>query len=333
MAKKIFGILLNPTIDEIIEVENFHVGGTFKVSKSHKFPLGKAISFALSAKTLNQALIQEEDIEIKILACIGKEEIPIYNSFLDSKQISFQFKSIDGITRSNKTIIDPDTHSVTHIRHKGFKITKEKLEEFLRLIDSSVNKNDIVAFCGSIPLGVPKDIYFKMINGCKKKGAKCVLDTSGVELIEGYKAKPWMLKPNLNELISFFPESPEIQDFIKNPSENIKKIAKKSEQLLSDETEIVITTLNRWGAICTSKDLCLYGKLTMDNPINTIGSGDSFLGGFIVGFYLGNDLEHCFRWGLACGAANTLVSGAGIFSKKNVRELYKKAKFEKIDLC
>ena len=332
MKKKIVGVLLNPTIDEVIEVDNFQIGRTFKVLTSQRFPLGKAISFTLSANTLNKALIQEKDIEIKVLACIGKEEIPLYNSFLDSKKISFQFNSIEGHTRSNKTIIDPKTHSVTHIREKGFTINKNELDSFISLIKDSINRDDIVAFCGSIPPGVPNDIYFDMINICKEKGARCALDTSGLELIEGYKAKPWLLKPNLEELSILFPTSAEIRKFIKNPDKNIKNIAEKAKELLSNGIEIVITTLNRWGAICTTENLCLYGKIIVDNPINTIGSGDSLLGGFTVGYYLGNDLEQCFRWGLACGAANTLISGAGLFSKKDVRELYEQAKFEKIEL-
>jgi len=334
MEQKIIGVLLNPTIDEVIEINNFKVGRTFKALRSQKFPLGKGISFALSANTLSNALIQEKDIEIKVLACIGKEEIPIYNSFLDSKQISFQFNPIDGYTRSNKTIIDPRTHSATHIREKGFTMNKSELDTFMGLIADTVNQDDIVAFCGSIPPGVPNNIYFDMINICKKKGARCALDTSGLELIEGYKSRPWLLKPNLEELATLFPDSPEIQKYMKNPNENIENIAKKSRELLSNETEIVITTLNRWGAICVSalQKTCLFGKIIVDNPINTVGSGDSLLGGFIVGYYLGNDLEQCFRWGMACGAANTLMSGAGLFSKKDVRELSEKIKFEKFVL-
>lgn len=334
MEQKIIGVLLNPTIDEVIEVSGFKIGRTYKALRSQKFPLGKAISFALSANTLNKALIQEKDIEIKVLACIGKEEIPIYNSFLDSKQISFQFNTIDGYTRSNKTIIDPKTHSVTHIREKGFTMNKSELDAFMGLIKDTVNQDDIVAFCGSIPPGVPNDIYFDMIKMCKKKGARCALDSSGLELIEGYKSRPWLLKPNLEELAILFPDSPEFEKYLRNPNENIKNIAKKSRELLSNETEIVITSLNRWGSICVSalQETCLYGKIIVDNPINTVGSGDSLLGGFIVGYYLGNDLEQCFRWGMACGTANTLMSGAGLFSKKDVRELYEQVKFDKFEL-
>ncbi len=326
----IVAVLLNPTIDEVIEISHFHVGGTFKVNRSETFPLGKAISFALSAKTLNNALINEKEVPIKVLACIGKDEIPIYNSFLDEKKIAFRFMSIDGITRSNKTIIDPRTYSVTHIRKKGFKISKSELDRFSNLVQDTTEAGDIAVFCGSIPPGVPNNIYFKMIKESQKKGVKCVLDTSGVELFEGYKAKPWMIKPNLEELASLLPDSPVIKEYIENPGNNLKNISNMSKKLLSDGTEIVITTLGRWGAICCTKEKCLYGTIIVEDPVNTVGSGDSFLGGFLIGHYLENSLEECFKWGLACGAANTLKSGAGLFTMTKVRDLYKQVEFEEI---
>lgn len=326
----IVAILLNPTIDEVIEIDHFHVGGTFKVAKSETFPLGKAISFALGAKTLNNALFQ--DIEVKVLACVGKDEIPLYNSFLDEKKINFRFNSINGVTRSNKTIIDPRTYSVTHIRKKGFNISERELRDFMNLIKETIQPEDTAVFCGSIPPGVPDDIYSKLIIDCNNIGAKSVLDTSGRGLIDGFKAKPFIIKPNLDELATLFPDSPGIKDYIENPGKNLKNISRIAKELVSDGTEIALVTLGRWGAICASKDKSLYGTIIVDNPVNTVGSGDSFLGGFIVGYNLEYSIEDCFKWGLACGAANTLLSGAGLFTKKDARELYKQVEFEEISL-
>jgi fructose-1-phosphate kinase PfkB-like protein len=99
--KRINTVLLNPTIDQIYEIKNFKVGGTYKVSKNIVYPVGKAISFSLGIRELSK----QENI-IKVIACIGKNEIQTYSNFLNSYNIKFKFIEVDGKTRSNKTIND-----------------------------------------------------------------------------------------------------------------------------------------------------------------------------------------------------------------------------------
>ena len=93
---KIIAILLNPTIDEIYEINKFHVGGTFKVTGKIIYPVGKAISFSLGIREL----IDKSDI-IKVIALIGQNEIQLYSEFLQSRDIPFELIPVKGITRSN----------------------------------------------------------------------------------------------------------------------------------------------------------------------------------------------------------------------------------------
>ena len=64
---KIIALLLNPTIDQIFEIDNFYVGGTFKVNESIIYPVGKAISFAIGIRELNDDNKAERNAEW----CIG----------------------------------------------------------------------------------------------------------------------------------------------------------------------------------------------------------------------------------------------------------------------
>jgi len=49
-------------------------------------------------------------------------------------------------------------------------------------------------------LGLPTDIYGKLITQAKEAGKKVFLDTSGELLKEGVKARPYLIKPNRKEL-------------------------------------------------------------------------------------------------------------------------------------
>ena len=322
---KILAILLNPTVDQIYEIENFYVGGTFKVNKSIIYPVGKAVSFSLGVSEL----CKEKKI-LKVIACIGKDEIPIYSEFLSSHKIDFEFVSVKGKTRSNKTINDLIKGTTTHIREIGFDLTDKNLENLTKKLKSNLKKNDICVFCGSIPPNIRSNIYFDLINLCKSKKAICVLDSNDQPLIEGIKSNPKIIKPNLLELSQVL-NDPKLNELdFSNIKEAINVIIRKSKQLLNDELEIILVTLGNKGAILISNNLTLYGNVVVKNAIDPVGSGDSFLAGFILNYLKKMDLEVCFKCAIACGAANSLIPGPGIFNKKDVENLLKKVEIIKI---
>jgi 1-phosphofructokinase family hexose kinase len=323
MNMKIIAVLLNPTVDQLYEIEDFQVGGTFKVGKSIIYPVGKAISFALGVRELNQT------IDVKIIACIGKDEIPIYSEFLTSRNIQYEFIAVNGKTRSNKTINDPIKRTTTHIREKGFKLDEDDLKSITNCLEKTINVGDYVIFSGSIPPNVDDNIYYKMINISKEKGAMTALDTNGKALIKGISANPTIIKPNLVELSQIL-NKPELNELnFSNILNTVNSIIQEAKTLLNQELKVVLITLGNNGAILINKDLMIYGNVHVDK-IDTVGSGDSFLAGFILGNFLKKDFFDLFKLAIACGAANTLIQGPGIFKKEDVEKLIKKV--EIIDL-
>ncbi|TFG28551.1 MAG: hypothetical protein EU532_05080, partial [Promethearchaeota archaeon] len=170
----ILSCLLNPTIDQIYTIENFHVGGTFKVIDSLIYPVGKAISFSLGIRELCK-----NNDNIKVFGLIGEEDISLYSKFLTQKNIDYEFIKIKGQTRSNKTINDPIRNTTTHIRERGFELSKIDIQKLIDLLQANINEGDIILFSGSIHPKVENNIYYRLIEISKKKGAFTILDTNG----------------------------------------------------------------------------------------------------------------------------------------------------------
>ena len=63
--------------------------------------------------------------------------------------------------------------------------------------------------------------------------------------------------------------------------------------------------------------------MKIENVIDTVGSGDSFLAGFVLNYYKKKDIMESFKKGIACGAANTLIPGPGIFKIEDVKKIIK----------
>jgi len=318
---KIVPVLLNPTIDQIYEIKNFYVGGTFKVEKIKIYPVGKAISFSLGIREISADLDN-----LKVLACIGKHDINLYTKFLLERKIDFHFVEIEGKTRSNKTINDPIKNTTTHIREKGFNLVKEDIKILKDLIHKNSEEGDIIVFSGSIPQNVSDNIYADLINLCNKRKIITVLDSSGAALTKGIKANPTIIKPNLMELSQIL-DLPELNNLdFSDLLNGCKKLVQEAKVLINDKLKIILITLGDKGALCVSESEIFYGYVKVENPIDTVGSGDAFLAGFILNYSLGAELVKCFKNAIACGAANTLIPGPGIFQKGDMLKFLKNIK-------
>lgn len=312
----IISVLLNPTIDQIYEINDFKVGGTYKVDDSAIFPVGKAISFSLALKEIN---FNEDMIHVK--AFVGKKDIDQYSSFLDSKNITHELIPVDGKTRSNKTINDPINKTTTHIRESGFELNANYLAKLKDSLSSSVSQSDYVIFSGSIPPNTPDEIYFELIESCKRRKAKSVLDTSGNALIQGIKARPTIIKPNLAELSQILENVPlkKLKEW--EGSEKYMEIARHGRGLIDEGIKTILITLGEKGALLVDDDLLLHGAVKVEEPVDTVGSGDAFLAGFVYQEFHGASKKDAFKSAVASGAANTLVPGPGIFNKNDYNKL------------
>jgi 1-phosphofructokinase family hexose kinase len=318
-------ILLNPTVDIIYEIENFTVGGTFKVNKKKVFPVGKAISFSLAARNI------DPQIPLKVFAFIGEGELNQYREFLKRKRIQFEFIEIEGQTRSNKTINDPRKHTTTHIREQGFQLSEDKIKQMKALLQNEIEKRDFCVLSGSIPPQTDEKIYKELIQLSRKQGAICALDSCGDALIKGSKAPPHVIKPNLKEFSQLIGTQNLQALDLENTFEASQTIINEAKELLQEDINIILITLGAKGAIIVSSDIVYYGKIDVKKVVDTVGSGDSFLAGFLVSHSKERDLMDSFKLAIAAGAANTLESGPGYFDSEMVIRLMKKIQLKTLE--
>lgn len=318
----IYCVLLNPTLDKILEIPNFEVGGTFQIASQHEFPVGKAISVALTLRELGE--------QVKVISFISKEDFSQYDSFLKNRDIDHIFIPVDGKTRSNTTIIDPINKTTTHIRFPGFKVTQKNIENLEQIIKEQVNVDDIVVVSGSFAPGIPSDYHIRLSDIVTQKKAKIIIDTSGKPLETLLSVHPFIIKANLEEMGKIIGKNLiETQELTGEPDfQTLKKLASTCRNNIKINSRFNILTLGKYGAILIDPDNCLYARVKMDNAVYTVGCGDAFLGGVIAGIQRNYTTEDILRLATACGAANTQMLGAGILSKKDVDKFVSMVKIE-----
>ena len=91
----------------------------------------------------------------------------------------------------------------TAINTNGPKINEEKITELLEKL-KKLEENDILVLSGSIPSSLKDDIYEKICNIVQKQNVKIVVDATKNLLLQSLKYKPFLIKPNNEELGEMF---------------------------------------------------------------------------------------------------------------------------------
>ena len=151
---------------------------------------------------------------------------------------------------------------------------KKKLNELFEKLDH-LQENDILVLAGSIPSSLPSDIYEQIMKKLDQQGIKIIVDATNDLLKKVLPYHPFLIKPNHRELEELFNVK------IENQEDLIFYARKLQEQGAIN----VLVSLGKDGAILVSEDDHVYycagakGKL-----LNSVGSGDSMVAGFIAGY-------------------------------------------------
>ncbi len=308
----LFCVQLNPTIDRVLEVPNFAIGETLRIETVTIYPLGKAISVALSAKTIGETP--------QVVSLIGEHEVELYEQFLKEQGIANHLIPVAGRTRSNITIIDPVGGTTTHLREKGFTVSMGVIYLLQKYLNDYVQKDDVVLFSGSLPPGLPDDLYAHLLSHaptCKARG----LDTSGAALRAGMDGHPSFVKPNLVEL-------GELYHGVPTSSDDLPALFPFIEMLRKRGVSLGAVTLGNRGSILWDKTSLISAQVKLPTVVDTVGCGDAFFAGLAAGASHDWDLEHIARVATAAAGANAITPGAGIFLESDFSVLLKKVKIQ-----
>jgi len=73
------------------------------------------------------------------------------------------------------------------------------VQSLKRKIEEQAGQCPVMVFSGSLPPGVPPEIYAEFIRIARNRGARTILDTAGAALKYGIAAGPDLIKPNRAE--------------------------------------------------------------------------------------------------------------------------------------
>lgn len=306
-------ITLNVSVDKAYYIKGSIVPGTVaRVVKCRNTAGGKGLNVARIADFCGE--------EVTAVGFIGGFNGAYVKDLLDRDGIYNQFTKTKAETRSCINILAEDETSTEYLE-PGETVTEEEVSRFFKDLDQLLESTDVFTISGSIPAGVPKDIYAKMIGKIKEKGKQVILDTSGDFLKEGIKAGPTMIKPNDEEL----------EAILGVPIENRQQTINAAKEMHSQYgIQYVVVSLGGDGALLVGEEGIFHGKPPALKAVNTVGCGDSMVGAFAVAMKRKMKVKEALAYAVAVSAANAVNPETGHIRMEDVEEILPKVMVEEL---
>lgn len=167
---------------------------------------------------------------------------------------------------------------------------------------------------GTLPPGVPEDLYERIADHFRGQPTKIILDTSGTPLRLALNSTLFLIKPNLREL----------EDFCNCHLDDETKQEQICRTLIdSYDCHAIILTLGAAGALLTTAEDQFRVRGLSVEPVSPVGAGDSFVGAMTLSLEQGASLRQAFLYGVAAGTAALITPGSELCRKEDTENYYR----------
>ncbi len=294
----IYTVTLNPSLDYIAKTDNMNIGKTNRTSDEYIVPGGKGLNVSI--------LLSRLGVDTTALGFSAGFTGAELERLLKETGIKTDFSEAQGTTRINVKI----SHSeITEFNGSGIELKESDIESLISKI-KKIEAGDWLVLSGSIPKGADSSIYKRLAQSAKE-GVKVVIDAIGEPLKTALETKPFLIKPNRDELEELFSVS------IKTEADVI--LFGKKLQALGARN--VLVSLGERGAVLLSEDFGIHSQLPPKGETkNTVAAGDSMIAGFIKCYLDTADYETALKYSVAAGSATAFSDW--IAEPKLINELY-----------
>ncbi|WP_054742803.1 1-phosphofructokinase [Cellulosilyticum ruminicola] len=279
----IYTVTLNPSLDYIMHLANMNINAVNRSLKEEVYPGGKGINVSI---VLNNLRIQNKALGF-VAGFTGKE----IERVMTNLGSNCDFITLDqGLSRINVKL---EAEKETEINGMGPKITPADLKELFAKLDE-IQEGDFLVLAGSIPNSIPDSIYQDIMKELAHKNINVVVDATKDLLKNVLKYKPFLIKPNHIELAEMF--NVEI-----NSDEEIVTYARKLQEMGAQN--VLISMGGDGSILITDEGEVVKISVPKGTVVNTVGSGDSMVAGFIAGYLKSKDLKEALKFATATGSA------------------------------
>ena len=269
---KVITLTLNPAFDVHCEISAFQPYHENLAQITSNDAGGKGINISRALTT--------NGVDNLAFVLLGEENGADFERALARDGISYRKLTVPGRIRENLTCHTAGVPE-TRISFAGFSVARECLASVGEWLEAVVDGDTVVTFTGRAPDGSDITDVMELLYRVQQRGGRLVIDSRSLQLSHLQAVKPWLIKPNQEE----------ISHYLQREVTCFEPIAAAAQQLNRDGIANVLVSLGEQGAML----VCEQGVFTATAPpvevSSTVGAGDSYSGTFLVWYLKTNNIE------------------------------------------
>jgi 1-phosphofructokinase family hexose kinase len=304
----IYTVTLDPLLERVVGVEELVYDDVNCITDENRRPGGRGIDVSRVVRELGGQSVA--------LGFAGGYAGLEFTDMLDKEGIATDFVRISGETRSSITIYQRKKKIRTLLCTSSPVVGEDEAASFFDKV-RGIPDGSCVVLSGTTA-GLRDGIFAELISILKQKSIRTFLDSDHMPLRLGIDAGPFLIKPNIFEL----------NRLAATRAKDVKEIAEAVKHF-RDSVEYIVVSMGARGALGFSRE----GDYQVTPPKvkvrNSLGAGDSFMGGVVSVMSDSGSFEEALRAGVACGTATVLAVSGGLCRKTDVDSIKKEVIIEK----
>ena len=300
----IYTVTFNPAIDCIMQVRDLSIGHINRAVSQEFYFAGKGVNVSYVLRNLGRTSTAWGFIAGWTGAAL--------EAALEEDGITSDFVHLPhGTTRVNAklkgTIEGSPEEQETAVNAGGAPIDPDSLKAFFDKLDV-VEEGDFVILSGGIPEGAPSDIYAQIMEALDGSGAEVVVDATQDVLMQSLPHKPFLVKPNDEELAEITGCDPFDE----------KALEEGARMLAGKGARNVLVSRGGLGSLLLDATGRLQSAPVIEGTlVSSVGAGDSTVAGFVEGYLRAQEAnlsekeayEQAYKLAQACGSATAFSPG------------------------
>ncbi len=297
-------ITLNPALDLTGDLDTLNVGSISLVKKSSLHPAGKGVNVA--------RVLSDLGANVTVSGFLGADNQEMFCQLFEEIGANDQFVRVPGSTRINVKLVERNG-DVSDINFPGIQIDQAAIAAFEAKLEALCETHEYFVFAGSLPPGVSPELCAKWLEMLNQRGKKVLFDSSRQALATGINAKPWLIKPNDEELSEF------VGQVLSTP----KECQLAAQTLASKGIENIVVSMGADGVMWLNQGHWLQASPPKMSVVSTVGAGDTLVAGLCWGHMQQLEKTELISFATALSALAVTQVGVGVNDINQVRTLQK----------
>ncbi|RZF28973.1 1-phosphofructokinase family hexose kinase [Paraburkholderia sp. UYCP14C] len=312
---EILTLTLNPAVDVATSVDRIVDTRKLRCSTARRDPGGGGINVA--------RVVHRLGADCEALYMAGGVPGLTLSAMIEAEGLHATRIGIAGETRENFSVRETSSGREFRFVLPGPLLAETEWQACLRHIGGLAVAPRYLVLSGSVPPGVPDDIYARVATIVRQHDTRVVLDTSGAPLAAALAAGVFLVKPSLSELCTL--AGHELDD-------DAQRLDAARKIVRDGGAAIVALTLGDQGALVVTADRALRVPGFAVPVSSSIGAGDSFLAAMVWSLNRGMKFDETLRYAVAAASASLLTEGTRLCDREQIERIHRELELAGADI-